>query len=297
MDKKKRAHTGSFGDTRPFLTRKGFVIQFNWIFILIAGALFLAFFVAFSFRYSSLQEERTQLEILQNLDLAIANLQASPFRTTTSMQFPLTTFFTCNTIRIEDAQYPTSNIIAAPTISKEAVLASFPIKAPYPFATLTIILPATPKYVIVVPDTDAEFVQQLKEDLNLLPITIQEDTKEQPGKTYFYFNQRKSNRISFTESTITFPDGKQLSYYSNAHLYALLFSSQPECSQETIQQQFQQQTQQLLQKLTLLESPACSYTIMQEKLLALTNNPSKENQLAALQANKALLNQNCPGVF
>ena len=274
------------------------MIQFNWIFILIAGAIFLAFFVAFTFRYSSIQEEKTRLEILQNLDIAIANLQASPFKTTTSLNFPMATTFLCSPqpLSIEDTQYPTSNLIIAPQpLFKEAILASFPLKAPFKLTPFTIILPRNPQYVIVAPDS--EFSQQLKEDLALLPITFQENAQEEQGKTYFYLNQQKKNRISFTDSTITFPGKQPLPYYSNAHLYALLFSSQPECSQEKILKQLQQQTQQLLRKLQLLESPTCSYSIMQEKLSSFLNNHSRENQAAIIQANKALINQNCPGVF
>src|SRR3989344_3256328 len=128
---------------QPKMQSKKATIQFNWIFILIAGAIFLAFFVTFAFRYASLQESRTQLEILQNLDIAIANLQASPFKTTTSLHFPLPATFLCSpqAISIEETQYPTQNLIAAPTISKEAILASFPLKMPFKIATLTLILP------------------------------------------------------------------------------------------------------------------------------------------------------------
>jgi len=51
-----------------FLSRKGFELQFNWIFVLIAGAVFIAFFIALMRNHSSDVEQSSTLNARQELD-------------------------------------------------------------------------------------------------------------------------------------------------------------------------------------------------------------------------------------
>ena len=74
--------------------------QFNWIFIIIAGAIILAFFVNFALKYKSLQEEKISVELLINLDNALFNLQASPFNTFDVVNVPKDLEITCNNFKI-----------------------------------------------------------------------------------------------------------------------------------------------------------------------------------------------------
>ncbi|MBW3019554.1 hypothetical protein KY329_05215 [Candidatus Woesearchaeota archaeon] len=48
--------------------KKGFTIQFNWIFVLIAGALILAFFFSFALKQRSLSEEKLSVTLTSDLD-------------------------------------------------------------------------------------------------------------------------------------------------------------------------------------------------------------------------------------
>jgi len=68
--------------------RKG-QIYFNWIFIVVVGAIMLTFFVGFAVKYKDLQEKKTEIVMLNNLDTALTNLQSSSFTTTTHINLPL----------------------------------------------------------------------------------------------------------------------------------------------------------------------------------------------------------------
>ena len=64
-------------------------VYFNWIFILVVGAVFLAFFTGFAIKYKDLQEKKTEIIFLNNLDVALTNLQSSSFTTSTNIVFEL----------------------------------------------------------------------------------------------------------------------------------------------------------------------------------------------------------------
>ena len=69
---------------------------FNWVFIIIIGAVFLAFFTGFAFKYKDMQEKKTEIIILNNLDTALTNLQGSSFTTSTSIELPLDINVNCD---------------------------------------------------------------------------------------------------------------------------------------------------------------------------------------------------------
>lgn len=64
-------------------------MYFNWIFIIVIGAVFLTFFVGFAVKYKDLQEKKTEIIMLNNLDMALTNLQSSSFTTSTNIDLPL----------------------------------------------------------------------------------------------------------------------------------------------------------------------------------------------------------------
>ena len=86
-------------------------IEFNWIFIIIAGAIILTFFVTFAFKYKSVQEEKLSVDLLINLDKALYNLQASPYATFDIIDIPKDLQITCDDLKIGDRSYSNNNLI------------------------------------------------------------------------------------------------------------------------------------------------------------------------------------------
>ena len=60
-------------------------IQFNWIFVIIVGALILLFFTGFVIKYKELQEKKQEIILLNNFDEALKSLERSGFKTSTSL--------------------------------------------------------------------------------------------------------------------------------------------------------------------------------------------------------------------
>ena len=85
--------------------------ELNWVFILIIGAIILAFFTAFAFKYKSLQDEKTSIEILNTMDNSLTSLKTSPYATFDSINLPLDVQVTCNNLIINEKTYATKNLL------------------------------------------------------------------------------------------------------------------------------------------------------------------------------------------
>ncbi|HLC62743.1 MAG TPA: hypothetical protein VJJ21_00315 [Candidatus Nanoarchaeia archaeon] len=275
--------------------------QFNWIFVLIAGSIFLIFFITVAVKYKSLQEEKTSIELLNNLDIAITSLQSSPFQTTSELTFPLETAFSCNkkiTITIGNKQYQTENIISAGKIKGSAIIMSKNINLPFKISTVYYILPESANYVFVYDKDSEELISTIKQDLSLLKNINYEKypVEENKNYQYIYFLPIK-NKISVSKTSISYPDKESLPYYGSPQLYSFIFSQQPDCISSLLNEKLESKTQLYKNKLSLLQSDKCDYTLINSKLQELPGNPSIENQQSIIEINKQLINQNCPAVF
>ena len=56
------------------MNKRGQGIQFNWIFVVIAGVIFLAFFAFFGARYYDLEQSKENAKFLRELDLSVASV-------------------------------------------------------------------------------------------------------------------------------------------------------------------------------------------------------------------------------
>lgn len=56
------------GGLRPLSNRKGFELQFHWIFIMIAGALILAFFFSIAYKQQAYSQEKLQLTLATDIE-------------------------------------------------------------------------------------------------------------------------------------------------------------------------------------------------------------------------------------
>src|SRR3989344_3360325 len=97
--------------------------EFNWIFIIIAGAIILAFFTGFAFKYKALQEEKISVQLLTRLDNTLSSLKSSPFRTLDKINLPNEINITCNDIIVNGEKFRTNNLLFSQgTLSKEMII-------------------------------------------------------------------------------------------------------------------------------------------------------------------------------
>ncbi len=71
-------------------------VQFNWIFILIIGAIILSFFVGAAIWYKDIQEQKITGQIVVDLDALLATAQESPKTARTTSIPDITLSFTCS---------------------------------------------------------------------------------------------------------------------------------------------------------------------------------------------------------
>ncbi len=63
-----RKALGPFGGSRPLFNKKGFELQFHWIFIMIAGALILAFFFSVAYKQRAYSQEKLELTLATDIE-------------------------------------------------------------------------------------------------------------------------------------------------------------------------------------------------------------------------------------
>jgi|SRR3989344_1775700 len=85
--------------------------ELNWVFILVAGIIIFAFFVGFAFKYKTLQEEKTSIQLLNTLDNTLTSLKTSPYTTYDEINLPVNFKVTCDNIKIGDQSFKTKNLL------------------------------------------------------------------------------------------------------------------------------------------------------------------------------------------
>lgn len=124
-------------------SRKGFELQFNWIFVIIGGAIFLGFFFMLISRQTSISDDEAGLSSQQEVDSLFRANQASA-QTQKFIPFDKKVSFFCSSLGndfiseyyVGSSKASTSynyRVIFAPSFldSQEIILKSTPFKAPY----------------------------------------------------------------------------------------------------------------------------------------------------------------------
>ena len=82
------------------MNKRGQGQQFNWIFIVFAGAIILFFFISFGVKYMNLKESQNNVEIAFGLDNMISGLRTTTLYKNYSTSFPFILNHSCNAIRV-----------------------------------------------------------------------------------------------------------------------------------------------------------------------------------------------------
>lgn len=157
--------------------RRGVVeVQFNWIFVLIAGGIILFFFINLSMRQKEVSTRRLSGELLQDLELIITGQSVSVGRTTVLDLPPVEIGLTCDSYTIlQQASSMRNSIVFGPPllIGPKLIAWTQDLRAPFRVTNFVYLTSSGAKYYLLYDSGLEELAADLRDALPLeLDVTI-----------------------------------------------------------------------------------------------------------------------------
>lgn len=314
-------------------SKKGFAIAFNWIFVVIVGAIILIFFVRFAFQHKATSEQLTTRQIVTTIDDSL-NAFSNSLKSNKDISFGLTTEirFGCEDISSLDYSKKSNKIIFSPKILKGKKIQAWTQLWEFPFAVDNFFYLANEKtrFYLIYDSTSFNFVKNLKiperfsvlktsslnlnnvkretstlENVNFIfftnPKNIDEIFEKIPQANIIEINQDK-NKITF------YPNKEKLFYLGEEMMYGAIFSPSHEsykCLLEKSLTKLSMMSDLYSEKAYLLflknKNPSCQYMQLKNILKAFSNSAEKETLYEYAekinQQNKNLNENDCPTIF
>ncbi|HLC32940.1 MAG TPA: hypothetical protein VJJ82_03875 [Candidatus Nanoarchaeia archaeon] len=146
------------------MNKKGFELQFHWIFVLIAGALILAFFVSVAYKQRSFSEQKLSLSLSADMEgvftAAIQGKGAAQVIPNPKVTFQCTQGCDCS-FGVGRARrgFGEKSIFALTKSAPSLVVWSREVKLPYRLANVLLVTDPQVKYYLVGDRLDREFIQ------------------------------------------------------------------------------------------------------------------------------------------
>ena len=194
--------------------KKAFEIQFNWIFVLVAGALILLFFATVINRQRNVSETSTKATVLKSIDAIITGSGVSS-DTTSIIGIPDSNIeISCNRISIGGVskQYQNLILFAPGSVQGDKLVAqTLSFEAPFKAANLMYLTSTKVRYIIIGNN-------QLANEINrLLPSDVRKDIVAS-SSSIRNENNYKVRFIVFDNSDLT---GIDLTKFPNSDVTAL----------------------------------------------------------------------------
>ena len=258
-------------------------IYFNWIFVIVIGAIMLTFFVGFAIKYKDMQEKKTEVIMLNNLDTAFTNLKSSSFTTSTNINLPLDIGVNCDTNRGYNIFINEKNWIDHLLASKSKLKNNMQVwYQPYeiPFKV-------TNFYYLIDDSTvkiNSIFYDEIIEEI---PESFRDKVVSDPNGISIIFLNNNIN-----EGTI---DGE--SYLGKEMLYAGIFSDDYVCFSNNVKNKIEKSILVYQNKAKILSRSGCNYGLILSQLNNLQSNLNYQTVERITQLNRDLASRNCPALF
>jgi len=146
------------------MNKKGFELQFHWIFILLAGGLILGFFLSVAYKHQNLSEQRLELSLSAQTEsvftAAIKGKGAAQVIPNPGISFECTKGCDCSFgIGSARRSFGQKSVFALTSKSPSLVVWSREIRLPYRVANVLLITDPQAKYYFVGDRTDPLFIQ------------------------------------------------------------------------------------------------------------------------------------------
>src|SRR3989338_3661458 len=276
--------------------------QFNWIFVIIAGAIILTFFVSFALKYKSLQDEKLSVELLINFDNALTNLQSTTFTVFDTIEAPKEIEITCSKFRIENREYDNDKLIFSPKNLKDKIYIyyrqfNFPFKIDNFYYAIS---PGNKFFLVHNDQKSREYAQALIDDLpdkfkqNVLSVS----SRQPNGKNVFINSNANANDVNIIlqDKISIYYNNKLYNDVINELVYGAIFSDDFDCVYNKLKQNIDDVILSYPNKLILLQGSNCNYASSIQYLQNLKNLRYQDTK-AVEELNKEMSSRNCPLIY
>ena len=257
-------------------------IQFNWIFVLVAGSIILLFFVGFAIKYQDLQEKKQEIVFLNNFDRVLTNLQSSSFKTSTSIDIPLDLNVDCNGFYINERHESINLFFSSNKLENRVYVWYYPFEHPFQTADFYFLVDDE----ITIDTNNPEIIEDL---IYEMPETFKSKVKLGQGKEIDIQGDLNGGIVTI--------DGEQYEYYGQGLLYGAVFSDDYGCLLNKVNLRFDGVIESYLNKINVLKKSGCNYNQIYSKLNALKMDKSYELIQDIENLNQDLASADCPVVF
>lgn len=291
------------------MEKRGLATQFNFIFILVAGAIILIFFVGFAIKYKGLQEDRNEIEVLKGIDNSLYALQSSSLLTTKEINIPIKTKFDCENIIISDKILKTNKFIFSPTeLNKQTFIWYQPFELPFRVTDFYYIFPKNQKFYLIYDSNTKSFVDYI---LEKIPSTLKLNFEAiQPNQIlnkkgkFIYFTNQGDLQIypdqDFNYGTIKFKD-KTSEYYGLPMLFGAIIAEDFDtynCLKDNIIKETQNSYNLYKKKIQILKQDSSLSHCNYDQISSLLNTDNLQlNSKLLKENNEDLSGQGCVPVF
>ncbi|MEW6063468.1 MAG: hypothetical protein AB1571_03830 [Nanoarchaeota archaeon] len=279
-------------------------IQFNWIFVIVAGAIILAFFINFGMKYIELQNKKLGVEVARGIENELDNLKTVQLYTELPLGINTKIEFNCDNFKVNDyaSKGLSDKIIASDKVieTKDLLLWTQEVYMPFKIGNIFYVADAKRKYIFVYDSNSFEFVKGLEipEIFNI------EKTDEEAGNAIYFTDSDDGVVIKGREKGIVKVNGKEYPYFNLPMLYAAIFSSDYECILDKVIEKTGEMAELYGNKALYIKQQGCSYIGIKSTLDKLRDAVRKRDygKISDLteqigQQNKELYNKGCIPVF
>jgi len=267
--------------------RKG-ELYFNWIFVAVIGAVFLAFFAGFAIKYKDLQEKKTEMIFLDNLDSALTNLQSSSFTTITSIELPLNININCGNngynIFINEKNNVDYLLASESNLKNKVYVWYQPYNIPFKVTNFYYLIDDK----INIAANNVQLINSMKEEM---PEEFKSRINVYQGNNLIINGNENQGNILI--------DGKNIPYLGKEMLYAAMLSNNYSCFYNNVKKELNKAVSIYENKAQILSRSRCNYGLVLSKINMLRDFSNVNYQIITDidDLNRNLVSMNCPSLF
>lgn len=315
------------------MKKRGQGAQFNWIFVVVAGGIILAFLVAFTFRYIDLQNKKANVKVARNIDNNFRLLQTTEFSLPIDLGTTNKVEFYCEVdkeflVVNEDYDQVIKNVVVfAPKVTRGKQLVAWVYNWEYPFLVSRFLYVSglDNKYVFIY-DNYPGVLDEVPSLFNIEKAgSLSESGAEDSVKTKFiYFSEPSadlnkikknypSSKVVFIDqdnNKVVFYEGesrerRDAEYYGDAFLFGAMFADSFDsynCAYNRALEKLKAVSKTYIYKTSYVSNldrrAECNYHMLKNNLEMFANGDVKDKYADALdEINKNLYGNGCPAVF
>ncbi len=303
--------------------KKGQGMQFNWIFVVVSGAIILVFFAGFGIKYIELEKSKENAQIARSIDNIINGLKGQEQYKTIDISNSFNFEFRCDSFNINNdyQQKLNSKIIFASSNIRVNKLYAWTkeFKKAYKVDNLVYLIDANRQYFLI-KDGNEDYVNELfieipSEFSNIRKISMQElENLELKGKNneFVFFKEPSEddlNAINAKGTIIVIDTFRGLARFGQESykiidtplVFGAIFSGSLEsykCSYDSLKEKFSTINNIYIKKAGYLQGCCsvnnCDYTNARQELLSLNIESNSDNLKLV---NDELYNSGCKVIF